>query len=218
MVQNNIKRIIEEMFHPNNLWDGSAMNAYINVEILGVTPDEFKETLTTLALSNESINQIISNNELYIHESILDNDSNILMAYWKGDISIGYILSEAFVDKLVICEDNGWYGTDYCAVSINGREAVPGKDYDGDMEYCVNPDFEDEEEDEQYYEISLIITDKDGNQAGAGGGMIAADDVEGYKTWANRIKEVNEINWDRSSLLLKNCYEENSQDVIEQGR
>ena len=202
----DIRKYIDELWSPNSLWDGSAGNAYVSVEVLGASLEEVKNTLAELATKEKEVADILENNSLYLHEDSISNTGYVRMAYWKGSVDFADTLSAALPGKIVVCEDNGWYGYDYCVISINGHDAIPGKDYEGYMEYNLNPDYIDKddeeiEEEEQYYEVNLTITDKNGNETSVGGGMISFEDIEGYKTWANVVKEIS--SFDRDSDLEK---------------
>jgi len=184
-----------------SLWDGSAGNAYVSVEVLGSTVEEVKEALVTLVKeeNSEVIDMLVSDN-LWLHEDCAKDDGCVRMAYWKGGIDFAYTLSKTLPDTIVICEDGGWYGIDECIIAKNGGKAVPGIDYTGVMEYSLESDSEDFEEDEDeddeeelYFTVELRITDKKGNVTYVGGGMISQEDTEKYKSWANVIRDVYDM-------------------------
>jgi len=191
-----------------SLWDGSAGNAYVSVEVLGSTVEEVKEALVTLVKeeNSEVIDMLVSNN-LWLHEDCAKDDGCVRMAYWKGGIDFAYKLSKVLPGTIVVCEDGGWYGVNECIVAIKGNKAVPGKDYTGVMEYSSESDHEDDEDDdeESYFTVELKITDKKGNTTYAGGGMISEEYTEKYKMWANKIYEKR--NDEKTQYIVK-AYEE----------
>lgn len=191
-----IKERINHFWSKDRLWDGSAGSAYIEVEVLGASIEEVKDALVELAINKDvDVIHILTCDCLFLHESSIRNTESVRMAYWKGNVDFADALSTALPGKLVLCEDCGWHGYDYCKISINGRKAIPGKDYDGIMEYCENSDYyfdiEEGGDEYKYYEVNLTITDKNNNRTFLGGSSISSDDIEGYKAWANSVKKIN---------------------------
>ena len=194
-----IKAYITNIWEGQPLWDGSAGNAYVSVEVLGSTLDDVKEALITLIkdFGNNEVEKMLVKDCLYLHESSLVDDGYIRMAYWKGCCYFACTLSKVLPEALVICEDEGWYGTNECVIAKKGKKAIPGRDYIGDMEYCINQDIDDDEE--VYYDVDLQIMDAKGHITSVGGGMISEEDTENYKKWANKVEKVEDINWERNS-------------------
>ena len=195
-----IKEYITGIWSEGRLWDGTASNAYVSVEVLGASLDEVKEALATLAkdYENEEVIEMLGKDILSLHENYLEENGRIIMAYWKGSLDFAYTLSKVLPNMLVICNDDGWYGVDECIIAKNGEDAKPGVDYEGNMQYCLNDEFEAE----TYYEVELQIIDTKGNMTYVGGGMISEEDTKNYKKWASYVEKVREINWDRDSKKL----------------